>query len=467
MNPLKSAELRVGFFVIIISVMIALLSMQSSEDPGFMGSSRLYKFKLDDASGLIVRSAVKVAGIDIGVIKKMTFVNGKALIEVSMRGDVKVTTSAAIEIRPNGILGDKYVEIIPGNPDDPLLSDGSEILIVNNRASMDVIMKEIGKITESISDVAESIKLAVKDGNEKSGPLARIIGNIDRLSADLAELSRGNKEKLNEIVSNVHEITETVNDIVNDEGDEGLRASWKRVASSISKIDRSMTNVEEITEKVNTGKGTIGRLINDEETVDKLNTTIDGVNNLVGGANKMTTAIDFHSTYLFEQSLAKSYIGMRLQPGLDRYYELAIVDDPKGVVERVDTTTTLNPGPGESTSKSREIKAFKNKIKFTALFAKNFYNFTVKGGLIESTGGLGFDIHFFQRSLRFSTDVYEFSSSPPHLRSYARYYFYKGIYMTGGADDILSRNGTYSSFVGAGIDLTNDDLKLLLSKSPF
>ncbi|MGE3975671.1 MAG: MlaD family protein [Bdellovibrionales bacterium] len=460
MNLLKSAELRVGFFVIIILVMIALLSMQASEDPGYLGSSKHYKFKLDDASGLIVRSAVKVAGIDVGIIKKMSFDRGKALIEVAMRGDVLVTTSAAIEVRPNGILGDKYVEILPGNPDDSPLENGAEILIVNNRASMDVIMKEIGKITESVSEVTESLKLAVKDGNENSGPLARIIHNIERLSKDLADLSHGNKDKLNEIVDNVHRITDTIDGIVSDETDEGLKASWRKVASSIS-------NIEEVTEKLNSGKGTIGRLINDEETVEKLNTTIDGVNSFVGGANKMTTAIDFHSEYLMEQSLAKSYIGMRLQPGLDRYYELAIVDDPKGVVERVDTTTTVNPGPNESTNKTREIKSFKNKIKFTALFAKNFYNFTVKGGLIESSGGLGFDLHFFKRSLRWSTEAYEFSNNPPHLRSSLRYNFYRGIYLIGGADDILSKGGTYSSFLGAGIDLTNDDLKLLLSKSPF
>lgn len=456
MNLLHTPGLKVGFFVLVMLSLIAALSMQASEDPGYLGSSQIAKFRLDDASGLIPRSAVKVAGIDVGVIRSMSYDNGKALLVVSLRGDIKLTTSAQVEIRPNGILGDKYVEIVPGNPNDPALADGSEILIVNNRASMDKIMKNIGQVTDSITDVANALRSAVQDGGENAGPLGRIIHNIDRLSGDLADLGEGNREKIDEIVSNINEITNTINDVVRDDSPTGLKASWARVS-------RSLNNIEEITDKINNGQGTIGKLVNDDQTVEKLNTAIDGVNSFVGGASKVTTSIDFHTEYLAQQDLAKSYLGLRIQPGLDRYYEIQAVDDPKGVVERVDTSTTT----GGSTTDTKEVKTYKSKIKLTILFAKNFYDFTVKGGMIENSGGLGFDYHLFKKRLRLSTDIYDFSNSPPHLRSSARYYVVRGIYFTGGADDILSRDGTFSSFIGAGIDLTNDDLKMLLTKSPF
>ncbi len=466
MNPLKSTEIKVGFFVIVVLAMIGLLSMQASEDPGYVGSSRKLFFRLDDASGLIPRSAVKVSGIDVGIIKSMKFDRGKALLEVSIRGDIRVTSSASVEIRPNGILGDKYVEIVPGDPDDPPLGENAEILLVNNKASMDMVLKEVSKVVQSVNEVAEALKAAVKDGGEKSGPLGRIIGNVDKLTADLAEMSRGNKKKINDIIENVHAITETLEATVNDEGDEGFKAAWKRVSSSVAKIDRSMSNVEEITEKINKGQGTLGKLVNDEQTVEKLNSAIDGVNAFMGTASKIQTSVDFHSEYLMEQRLAKSYLSLRIQPGLDRYYEIGIVDDPKGVIESTDTTTINNPGSGQTTNRVQENKTFKNKIKFTALYAKNFYDFTVKGGLIESSGGVGIDYFLFKRSLRLSTEFFDFGNNKPHARASARYFFTKGVYMTGGADDIFGKD-IYSSFVGAGIDLTNDDLSLLLKGASF
>lgn len=464
-NPLRVAELKVGFFVVVIIGLIAMLSMQASEDPGYLGHSQSVRFRMDDASGLITRSAVKMAGIDVGVIKKISLDNGKALLELSIRPDIEFHTTARVDVKPNGILGDKYVEVSPGNPSDPRLAEGGEITIVNNRASMDAILKEIGKITDSVGEVAQSLKAAVNDGGEKTGPLGRIIHNIEKLTKDLAELSEGNKEKINDIVENVHGITETLDGVLNDQGDEGFKAAWKRVSSSVAKIDRSMSNVEEITAKVNNGQGTIGRLVNDDETVESLNTAIAGVNSFVGGATKIQASIDFHSEYLKEQGLAKTTIGVRIQPGLDRYYELGVVDDPKGVVEKIDNTTIQNPGPNQAVNSSTTTYSYHNKLKFNALFAKNFYDFTIKAGLMESTGGLGFDYNFFKRSLRISADVFSFGDSPPHARAYARYFFYRGVYAIGGGDDLLNK-GTYSTFIGAGIDLTNDDLKMLLTKAP-
>jgi phospholipid/cholesterol/gamma-HCH transport system substrate-binding protein len=129
-----------------------------------------------------------------------------------------------------------------------------------------------------------------------------------------------------------------------------------------------MKNIEEITDKINSGKGTIGKLINDEKTVDELNTAIQGVSEFVGTASKTTTHLDFHTEYLGDVGEAKSYLGVRLQPGLDRYYELQIVDDPKGVVKETTTETTT----GGTTTVEDEKKTYKNKIKFTALFCKKF-----------------------------------------------------------------------------------------------
>lgn len=465
---LRSTEFRVGFLVLIVSVLVAILSLQATEDPGFVGGSKMLFFRLDDASGLIQRGAVKVAGINVGVVKKITLDQGKARLDLSIRRDVPITTSARVEVRPNGILGDKYIEVVPGNPSDPEIPDGGEITSVDNKGSMDALLKEVGRITKSIGDIADELKDATRDGGDPRGPLGRIVRNIDKLTADLAEISDENKEKINEIVTNVRDISETIDGIVNDDGPNGLQASWEKVARSIDKVERSLANVEAITDKVNSGKGTIGRLVNDEQTVEKINTAIDGVNKFVGGASKLQTTLDFHSEYLMEQGLTKSYIGVKIQPGLDRYYEVAIVDDPKGVVERTDTTLTTSPGtPGETTTTSREIKAFHNRVKYTALFAKNFYNFTVKAGLMENTGGVGFDYYLLRRQLRLSFDAFDLSASPAHLRAFLRYYLYKGVYLHGGTDDFLSRTGTSSSFAGAGIDLTNDDLKVLMGKLSF
>jgi len=459
MNIFMSPEFKVGMLVLVVSGIIATMSLKVSENPGFMGSSKHAWFLIEDASGLVKNSNVKMAGINVGIIRDITLQNGEARVDMVLQADVPVTRSARIEIRPNGILGDKHVEIIAGDPRDPPLRGGEQILVVDDRASVDRLIGEVSKITKSLSTVAENIKSATEGDADK--PLGRIIANIEEVTSDLATLTRERKGQVGDIINSVNNITKTLDEMINDPGQDGFRQSWKDAMKSLRRIEVSLKNVEEITDKVNRGEGTIGKLINDETTVEELNTAIQGVNNFLDTANRLQTSIDFHSDYIVNTSQTRSVLGVTIQPGLDRYYEIAVVDDPTGVVQSQDITTTTG---GTSTTVT-EDRRFRNRLKFNALFAKNFYNFSIKGGVIENTGGVGIDYYLFKRRFRMSLEAFDFEN--PHLRASARYSVFRGIYLSTGADDFTSNDRRSSLFFGGGIFLTNDDLRLLLARAPF
>ncbi len=458
MSVFSTPEFKVGALVLIVTGLIATMSLKVSENPSYLGASKGTWFLLDDASGLIKKSNVKMAGINVGVIEDITLQNGEARVDVVLKADVPVTRSARVEIRPNGILGDKHVEIIAGDPRDPPLRSGEQILVVDDRASVDRLIGEVSKITKSLSTVAENVKSATEGDADK--PLGRIISNIEEMTGDLAELTRERKGQVGDIIQSLNNITRTVDDLVNDPGRDGFKAAWKDALHSLRRIETSLKNVEEITDKVNRGEGTIGKLINDETTVEELNSAIQNVNNLLDMAGKMQTSFDFHSDYMTNTSVTKSTLAIAIQPGLDRYYEIGIVDDPSGVVESTQVTTTTAGGQTEIT----EDKRFKNKVKFNALFAKNFYNFSLKGGVIESSGGVGFDYYFLKRRFRASLEAFDFSDL--HMRATLRYSVFRGVYLSVGADDFTAKDRSSSAFVGGGIFLTNDDLRLLLTRMP-
>jgi phospholipid/cholesterol/gamma-HCH transport system substrate-binding protein len=160
----------------------------------------------------------------------------------------------------------------------------------------------------------------------------------------------------------------------------------------------------------------------------------------------------------------KSFLGIKIQPGLDRYYELDVISDSIGVKNtEVDTTT---PAGGTGTTVTQQ-KVFKNSYKFTGIFAKNFWDITLKGGIIENYGGVGIDYFpFGLKNLRLSTELYQFTDL--QWRAFIRYNFFKGLYLIGGGDNLLSKDDRKASaFVGAGLFITNDDLKMLASKFSF
>lgn len=460
MSFFSTAEFKVGALVVSIGALIALMSMQVSDDPSFLGRSKKAWFYLDNANGLTKGSAIRSAGIPVGAIKDISLEDGKARIDVTVKSDVPLTRSATVEMRANGILGDKYIEISPGSSTDPGLEDGGQIANVKTGGSLDDVMSQVSEITSSLKDVAKNLNEATAAEGTNKHILGRIVQNIEKLTGDISQMTAENKEQIGEIVDQVHNITSTVDELVNDESENGFKKTWK---NSMARIDKSLKNIEEITDKVNKGEGTLGKLISDEKTAEDVSSAIEGISGLVDTANKTSTAFDFNGYYLDNIGEAKSSIGIQIQPGLDRFYYLALVDDPAGVVEKTNTLTTTNGGAATDTD---ETKTFKNKTKLTALFAKNVFDFTIKGGLIENTGGIGLDYSPFKmHRLKFSLEAFDFDNT--NLRSTVSYKFRYGVYVLAGYNDMLNNGDAQSFYGGAGLFLTNDDLKLLLTKSPF
>lgn len=459
MSFLTSVQFKVGALVILVGGLIGYMSMQVSDDPSYLGRPRQVWFLMPNASGLIKNSAVKTAGINVGVIKEIRLQDGQARIEITVKSDVPLTTSAAVEIKSVGILGDKHVEVFPGNPTDPPLGDGAQIMTINDKGSLDNVMAQVSDIAKSLKDVAEVVRESIsQDGTDKH-VLGRIMKNIEKVTDDLKQVTGENKEQISEIVDQVNNITTTLDELINDDSEAGLKKTWKK---TMVRIDSTMKNIDEISTKINKGEGTIGKLINDETTVEELNTAIQGVSGLFDSAGRIQTGFDFHGDYLSTFGATKSHIGIQIQPGLDRYYYLAIIDDPAGVVEKNDTTITSG---GAVISDTTTVMKHYNKTRFTALFAKNFWDWTVKGGMIESSGGFGLDYNFWRKKARISFEAFNLEKA--NLRLSARYMMSYGFYLTGGLSDALDKSNQRSGYIGAGLFLTNDDLKLLLSRSPF
>jgi phospholipid/cholesterol/gamma-HCH transport system substrate-binding protein len=458
MNLLKAAEFKVGTMVLVIASLIAVMSMKVSSSPGLLGSSKDVWLQMDDAGGLVKGAQVRSAGIPVGVIKDIELTSeGKARVLLKLKPDNVLRTTAKAEIKSQGILGDKFISISQGSKDDPPLEEGGQILNVKDTGSLDSVMSQVRTVASSLKDTAQILKEAVSEDGTRKHILGRIVSNIEKITADIANITSDNKDKIGKIVDQVDRITYSLDDLLNSKDGKGLKAQLQQ---TMARLDSAVKNIDEITGKVNRGEGTIGRLINDEETVEGLNTAIDGVNGFLDTAGKTQTALDFNSSYLTGVAAAKTSVGVRIQPGLDRFYYLGIVDDPAGVVETVGTKTTTSTG----TTETSEEKTYKNKVKFSLLYSKIFYDLTIKGGLIENAGGLGIDYNLYKDKLKFTLEAFEFSKL--NLRAQLQYSFWKGLYVQGGVSDILNKQNRYNNYLGAGLLLTNDDLKLLMTKLP-
>jgi len=454
-NLLRAAEFKVGILVLAVAALIAYMSLQVSDDPSMLGRSNEAWFLLNDAGGLVKNSAVRTAGIAVGMIKDIKLQDGQARVELTLRPDIKMKVTASVMIKSQGILGDKHVELTPGGAEDPPLPPKGQIVNVNDKGSLDNVINQVGDIAANLKEVSLVLKESlIKDGT-RDHVLGRIVLNIEKLTKDLAEVTGDNKAKIGQIVDQINGITASLDEALSDESEDGFKVVWKR---SMARIDSTLKNLDEITGKINRGEGTIGKLVSDEETSEKVTTAVDGISNLIEAGQKISTGIDINTAYLSGIGETTSF-NLKIQPGLDRYYLLGFTSSPFGQV-----TTTKTALSGSQTGTYTSQTTFQNTMVLSAQFAKVFYDFTIRGGLIENYGGLGLDYSFLKGKATASLEFFNFGTM--NVRPSVRYSIWKGLYVQGGIYDLLNSSNQNSTYLGAGLFLNNDDLKLLLARSP-
>jgi phospholipid/cholesterol/gamma-HCH transport system substrate-binding protein len=176
--------------------------------------------------------------------------------------------------------------------------------------------------------------------------------------------------------------------------------------------------------------------------------------------------VDTHANYGFNSTYVRSGASIRLEPATgDRWYRIGVSGAPEGVNSRTVTTTVTNGG--------LPVIVDKNETRYTfsvdAELARRFGPVTIRGGLMESTAGVGID---FQpvRWTAISGDFFNFSSeNRPNLKGTLTVFPFfepgsdnpfKWIYLNAGIYNALNKNRDF--FVGGGLRFSDREIRGLV-----
>jgi phospholipid/cholesterol/gamma-HCH transport system substrate-binding protein len=533
MSERVSIEAKVGLFVLAGLILLAYMSLKVGKFEWGRGKGARMSVLFENVSGLKKDAPVEIAGIEVGRIEEITLDKNQARVHIRLKPGIKLSYDSLALIRTKGVLGDKFIELVPGDPSGTPIKDGGVITQARTQADIDQLVNRISAIAGDVQDVSRSLRnvLGTAEGErslketianileitrnlnqtirENYREFGRIIANVSTFSKDMSELSGTNKQAINQIIDNMAQASvqlektlRTVSDISQQVGkgrgtlgklvyDDQLITDLNRSMAALRSITEeinqgkgtigklvkedkaaqaltdSLASVKSITGKIDEGKGTIGKLVNDETTVEKLNDTLSGINRFLSRTESFQTHIDYRGEYLAKNAYLKSYLNLRLQPKQDKYYILGLVDDPYGKRTVTNTTVTTVSGGTKTVQTITEDKTEKNQLKFNAMVAKRYFDLTVRGGIIESTGGFGMDYHLLKDRLKLSLEAYNFDPDyRPHLKASASYGFFKHLFVTAGYDDFVSDRDRQSFFVGGGIRFQDEDLKYLLGSVP-
>ena len=517
------ASLLVGLVLITAVAGLTWFIMGTRKDKFDEDATYLLNADFNDASGIRTKTRVQINGIDVGKIVSIKHVRdskGHLLARVSIRvaKEYEVYDDGQLRKAAESLLGDFRLDLDPGTPGHKKLVEGEVIPNVNSLSDIDEIKSQMLQVSRHVNEITDAFS-KVLAGPENQGSLKAIFTKVENSMSAIEATTEalrhtivGNDQVLSNIIQNVGQVSQALAKVAEPHGDfrtlahnlAELSGKLDRIAdnvsslisgtegapeipakqmnslhSTVNNLNESVHNLNEITRKVNEGQGTLGRVVNDAGIADRVESTLDSVNEVIGSVASLETQIELRSEYDVPfngnnsqvQAAIKNIVGLRIVPKPDKYYILEAVSDPRGRQTRSVTTAVV--GPQNYTVTTDESVISYNDLKFSAEFAKRYYFATLRFGIIENTGGLGLNLHGFENKGELRFDAFDFDRRDPNnaqaisprLRVAAMYEIVNHLSVQAGLDDPLNSQ-LFTWFLGGVLRFTDEDLKALLVVAP-
>ena len=223
----QNLEVKVGIFVILALVCLVGFIFSISDFSIFKGG-QVYRVMFNYANGLKKSAPVRISGVDAGHVRtiKVYFdqAKGKVMVEVEawINNGIRLPADSVFEVNQLGLLGEKYLEILPGVATD-IIQPGS-VVSGEDPVSMELVMKQLSALVPRAQATLDGINNGI--------------------------LSEANKQSLAAALANMATATEKFNNGVLTE------ANKQSLAAALS-------NIAAISGKINTGEGTVGKFLTD------------------------------------------------------------------------------------------------------------------------------------------------------------------------------------------------------------
>ena len=288
-------------------------------------------------SGLQVGNKVSFSGINVGIVEEIAIINDSSVrVDMVIKKDVWqfIKSDCRVMLGSEGIIGDKILIILQGSQEAPLAKDGQSLIskepIETNAimAKLDVTADNAKVISRQLSDITFNI-------NRGNGTLSRLIQDsimAENLSQTIANLNRFSKglngldvtlASLKVTAENAEDITHQLSAIINkiNRGDGTLgrliqdttmAANLNQTLINLKKTSKGLIGTEammksldittrnaeiiskqlaEVSTNINSGNGTISRLIRDSAMAENLNLTLINLKKSSKGLDENMTAV--------------------------------------------------------------------------------------------------------------------------------------------------------------------------------
>lgn len=201
-------ELRLGFFVF-VGLIILVVFVLLIGDFKTWGTGYRVNFVFNFVNGVKIGAPIRFAGVDVGQVETLEIVPNpreqKTEVKVVglLRGNVQVPMDSVIWVNTLGLLGEKYIEIMPGRDYSRLVTENLTL-----KGKDPIPMEEVAELARNIANDLQDLLGKIKKGEGTLGRFLTdesIYNDLDALTQDETENRAGKPAGRNPAHADFHE----------------------------------------------------------------------------------------------------------------------------------------------------------------------------------------------------------------------------------------------------------------------
>ena len=279
------SEVAVGA-VIFIAILIFVVGYLYLKNVPLQAGRYNITVRFNDVTGLEKSDFVSVSGLRIGRVGDMWLNGLEVFSKLELDPSVQLPKDSRALIKSIGMVGEKFVEIIPGISND-ILVDGDFILGSNSgdltdiSGSMDGLMQKGEELINQLRTVLETLL-----DNATQRDIKETFSHLRNISADVNRNSDKNTVHIENILTNLDSTSTILNDMLVERRkavevsiDNFYQAS-NRLQGIADKLDSSLTSVQTLLAKIENEEGALGKVISSDEfynDIRHLTSELDGL----------------------------------------------------------------------------------------------------------------------------------------------------------------------------------------------
>ncbi|MBN1825188.1 MAG: MCE family protein [Candidatus Eisenbacteria bacterium] len=284
----RGLEWKVGLVVFTATVIfVAGVIYLGQKEIGAKGPEVRVSFR--EVGGLSVGDPVTVSGLKRGSVEDIRLSESGVIVTLRLRPDVSLHSDARISIENQGIMGEKFVAIIPGYSGEPL--DLTGVVPGGYSPGLTEAMAQLGLVLEDMGSIVARVEKTLQE-YDVAPPLQEAIIALRDVSLEMKAILAENRADTRAAMGSFRSVAQELDDMLVanrdlvDTSAVDLAASMARLNSTTEKLERASESLELILKRVEHGQGTLGKLSRDDKLYKELLQTTQNLNDLIRDIQK-------------------------------------------------------------------------------------------------------------------------------------------------------------------------------------